>query len=790
MSQVPGFEYDIFISYRHNDNRSGWVTDFVEALKEELAATIKEPLRIYFDKNPEDGLLETHHVDKSLEGKLKCLIFIPILSQTYCDPKSFAWNHEFCAFNKLSAIDQFGRDIKLSSGNVASRIFPIRIHDLDADDQSVIERETGSVLRTIEFIYREPGVNRPLKPGDSKSENQNKTDYRNQINKIANAVKELLHALEFPATHTVNKPRTENQLVPSKNRRMLMVSSLGALVLALSVFIAYYVGGFREQTEAPQRSIAVLPFDNMNKDPEQDYFSSGMTEDILNHLSKINDLEVKSRTSVLQYKGTTKTVSEIGEELGVSNIVEGSVRKVGDKVRIVVQLIDAKRDIHLWSETYDRDLEDVLNLQSEIAIQIATTLEAKLSSTERKKILKEETQDVTAYDYYLRAREELNTINYSKAELNRLKDLVDKAISKDPNFAKAYALRSEIWFNLNTYGLPERVWVDSSKSNAQKAIALAPESAGGYKSLARVQRFLGELSNYEENIVTAYRLEPNEVETKQMYGWYLLNKNDEKGADLILQSINEGYTSKQPEYFAGLFDAYFTANDYQSALKLLDRFNELNKNSEGGHVAANVTYRRLKEYDKALKETDIAIRINPSSVAYDNAAWTAYLMQDYKKAAEFWSTYKKIESEFDDHEQTIPFRHRLGMTYMKMGREKEAGELISEQLKIQEEMIAKTRGTGAWFGRASLYYDVAVCHALMGEKQDQVIANLDSALKYGLFYDDLYKNDPAFANIKKTPGFIRIQAAVDKYLVFRRNAFSKAIAKAQASQDLKNLLDR
>src|SRR5579872_3889128 len=110
-SVLPGFAYDIFLSYRHNDNRSGWVTEFVNALQEELAATIKEPLDIYFDKDPHNGLLETHNVDKSLEEKLNCLIFIPIISQTYCDPKSFAWQHEFCAFNRLSKGDQFGRDI-------------------------------------------------------------------------------------------------------------------------------------------------------------------------------------------------------------------------------------------------------------------------------------------------------------------------------------------------------------------------------------------------------------------------------------------------------------------------------------------------------------------------------------------------------------------------------------------------------------------------------------------------------------------------------------------------------
>src|SRR5215510_6281366 len=116
-SLFSGYEYDIFISYRQNDNRSGWVTKFVKALQEELAATIKEPISIYFDNNPHDGLLETHDVDKSLQGKLKCLILIPIVSQTYCDTKSFAWQHEFCAFNRIASAEPLGRDIKLANGN-------------------------------------------------------------------------------------------------------------------------------------------------------------------------------------------------------------------------------------------------------------------------------------------------------------------------------------------------------------------------------------------------------------------------------------------------------------------------------------------------------------------------------------------------------------------------------------------------------------------------------------------------------------------------------------------------
>ena len=151
-SIVPGFEYDIFISYRHNDNRSGWVTEFVKALQEELAATIKEPVSVYFDSNPHDGLLETHDVDGSLKDKLKCLILIPIISRTYCDVKSFAWNQEFLEFLKIASADSFGLKIKLPNSNMASRVLPVRIHELDAQDKQSIEAALQGPLRAIDSL--------------------------------------------------------------------------------------------------------------------------------------------------------------------------------------------------------------------------------------------------------------------------------------------------------------------------------------------------------------------------------------------------------------------------------------------------------------------------------------------------------------------------------------------------------------------------------------------------------------------------------------------------------------
>ena len=199
-SLIPGYEYDIFISYRHNDNLDGWVSDFVLNLEKELKGTLKDSVSIYFDTNPHDGLLETHNVEKSLENKLRCLIFIPVISRTYCDTKCFAWQHEFCAFNNLAREDEFGRDIHLVNGNVTSRILPIKIHDIDKEDSALLESKLGEMLRAIEFFHRTAGVNRPLTLRDDDVRTPGQILYRDQINKVANAIREIFRGISVQRT--------------------------------------------------------------------------------------------------------------------------------------------------------------------------------------------------------------------------------------------------------------------------------------------------------------------------------------------------------------------------------------------------------------------------------------------------------------------------------------------------------------------------------------------------------------------------------------------------------------
>lgn len=212
-SLIPGYEYDVFISYRQKDNKyDGWVTEFVENLKKELEATFKEDISVYFDINPHDGLLETHEVDESLKEKLKCLIFIPIISRTYCDTLSYAWENEFKPFVELASNDQFGLKVRLPGGNTASRVLPVRIHDLDEEDRKLVEGVLGGFLRGIEFIYKEPGVNRPLRFNEENPhDNLNHTIYRNQINKVALAIREIIESMRLYAS-SIRSGQENNQI--------------------------------------------------------------------------------------------------------------------------------------------------------------------------------------------------------------------------------------------------------------------------------------------------------------------------------------------------------------------------------------------------------------------------------------------------------------------------------------------------------------------------------------------------------------------------------------------------
>jgi class 3 adenylate cyclase len=247
-SILPEYDHDIHISYRFNDNKyDGWVTEFVEKLQQELSATIKDKLSIYFDKQPEDKLPENPG---------KALIFIPIISQTYCDAGSPVWKKEFAPFLEQAKSDVIGPNIKLSNGNAVSRVIPVKIHEIDTDDVKLLEAELSGVMRSIDFIYREEGVNRPLRPNDDeKHAGPLRPMYRNQINKLANAVKEIIAGIKLkqqgaPVINTTFSG-TARQIVPNVISTSL---SPGIKVQVInrdrpSIYLAYTSNDLKESRE-------------------------------------------------------------------------------------------------------------------------------------------------------------------------------------------------------------------------------------------------------------------------------------------------------------------------------------------------------------------------------------------------------------------------------------------------------------------------------------------------------------------------------------------------------------
>ncbi len=369
-SLIPGYEYDIFISYRQKDNKyDGWVTEFVDNLKKELEATFKEDVSVYFDINPHNGLLETHDVDASLKEKIKCLVFIPVISKTYCDPKSFAWEHEFKAFIDLASHDQFGLKVKLPGGNVTNRVLPIRIHDLDVEDIRLCESALGSYLRGVEFIYREPGVNRSLTPGDDDKKNLNKTRYRNQINKVANAIKEIITGLksgnEVSGIEKSDQdlPWEEVKKVPEDKqaglKRNKLLSYSISVIFVLVLLGAYlYPKIFKHDTLEKLRSsgekisIAVMPFKNMTNDTTWNIYQEGIQTNLISSLTNTGDLFVRKKentNSLLNSKGLVEYASispsladKISSKLEADIFINGSIQHAGSTLRLNAELIDTR----------------------------------------------------------------------------------------------------------------------------------------------------------------------------------------------------------------------------------------------------------------------------------------------------------------------------------------------------------------------------------------------------------------------------------------------------------------
>jgi serine/threonine protein kinase/Flp pilus assembly protein TadD len=388
---------------------------------------------------------------------------------------------------------------------------------------------------------------------------------------------EVAQRLQIPS----RQARIGTTPAKSSNRKTLLIAGIGAA--SVLMFAGVYFGVLKRHAQPvshvpaiPERSIAVLPFENLSSEHENAFFADGVQDEILTDLAKVADLKVISRTSVMQYKsGAERNLREIAKALGVANVVEGSVQRSGNHVRVSAQLIDARTDTHLWAERYDRELADVFAIQSEIAKKIVDQLQAKISPSERAAIEKAPTADLAAFDLYERAKTlwaDVTDPLHAQEKLPHAAQLLDEAVARDPQFLLGWCLLSRVHSALYWTGLdhvPARL--DLASAAVQTALRLGPEAGEAHLALA-IYYYYGfrDYGRARNELAIARDTLPNDAEVFLYKGfidrreghWDDATRNLERALELDPRNL---FTLQQVAL------TYLAQRRYQHAIRIYDR---------------------------------------------------------------------------------------------------------------------------------------------------------------------------------------------------------------------------
>jgi TolB-like protein len=357
-----------------------------------------------------------------------------------------------------------------------------------------------------------------------------------------------------------------------------------------------------EASAFPANRIAILPFTSFSSDPDDAYFADGITDEIISAVAGVSGLNVISRTSVVGYKGTTKKLKDIGRELEVGSILEGTFKKAGNRIRVTTQLIDVVGDKHLWAQNYDRNLDDVFEVQSDVAKQVADALRVRILSPERDRLEKKPTESTDAYSLYLKGRYLWNKRGYDNAR--RAAELFEKAVKEDPGFALGYVGQADCCLYLAD---PDLGSVDIALKKADAMVGKALELDPGL-SEAHATKGLALMYEYrpleaEEEFRKAVQLNPNNAAAHRSHSWALMTQLrwDE--------ALKEGERAMEldplmPAAIHNLVHVCYHRRDYGRALELAKRLLSLDPNSPGVHFFLMLIYGEMSMPDEARREAD------------------------------------------------------------------------------------------------------------------------------------------------------------------------------------------
>ncbi|MEE8383113.1 MAG: tetratricopeptide repeat protein, partial [Thermodesulfobacteriota bacterium] len=455
------------------------------------------------------------------------------------------------------------------------------------------------------------------------------------------------------------------------------------------------------------KSIAVLPFRNDSEERGTEYFANGVMEAILNHLCKIHDLRVISRNSMEQYRETTKSTPTIAAEIGVAYILEGSVQKYGNQVRITTQLIQANPEQHLWSENYDREMEDIFVLQTDIAKKVAGELEATLSPQELERIEKTPTQNLAAYDKYQKGQELIRR-GETEEEFDEAEILFQEAIELDPNFSLAYVGLADVYLTYADWGRSSpNETIPKAMQAALKAQGIDGEIGECYGALGAIYFYLIDLETSEKYLKKAINLSPNFV-----LSYYWLS---------VLNLLN---------------------GNIDQSIEFIKKAQELDPLSESYKNMIPSVYYYLRRYDRAVEEFEKFLVTHPDS---NLALW--YLATTYTAQGR----YQKAIDTFHKRTAATNTNWALGYAYGLSGNRKEALRILNSQLEKKEKQYVPS-------------FMISAIHLGLGEKEIALDwlergYNTEGAnpmflieMKIGSLFDPL-RDEPRFKDLLNKLGF-------------------------------------
>ena len=408
-------------------------------------------------------------------------------------------------------------------------------------------------------------------------------------------------------------------------------------------------------------SIAVLPFVNMSADPENEYFCDGLAEDLLNALTKINDLKVAARTSAFSFKGRNTNVSEIGAALHVNTVLEGSVRKSANRLRITAQLINAADGYHLWSERYDREMKDIFDVQDEITLAIVDALKVKLLGDEKQAVLKRHTDDNEAYQLYLKGRYYWN--KRTAEGFGKALECFEKAIARDSEYALAYAGLADTHNTLGSYGIvaPKEAF-PLAKAAADKALELDDSLAEAHNSRA----FLLYMVDWnwpaaDAEFQRALELNPDYATAHHWYGWYLIAIGQLDEAEREMKRAQKLDSLSLP-IKTNLGFVYYFARDYPKAIEQFKKALEMDANFSEAHRGMAEALEQQEMFAEAIAEMQQA-----QISAGDSTEAAAHLAHTYALAGKTEEAKQILNNLIALSEREYVSAHDIADIYVALG---------------------------------------------------------------------------------------------------------------------------